>query len=41
MNFLKEIEIIRKWCGLPYDFNDGIKREVAKVGGYVPGAEVL
>lgn len=41
MNFLKEIEIIRKWCGWPYDFNDDIKREVAKVGGYVPGAEVL
>ena len=41
MNFLKEIEIIRKWCGWHHDFNDDIKREVAKVGGYVPGAEVL
>jgi len=40
-DFLNEIEIIRKWCGWPYDFNDDIKREVAKVGGYVPGAEVL
>ncbi|MCJ8352011.1 hypothetical protein [Moritella sp.] len=41
INYLKEIETIRKWCGLPCDFNDAIKREVAKVGGYVPGAEVL
>jgi hypothetical protein len=41
INFLKEIEIIRKWCGWTCDFNDDIKREVAKVGGYVPGAEVL
>jgi len=41
MNFLKEIEIIRKWCGCSSDFNGNIKREVAKVGGYVPGAEVL
>lgn len=41
MNFLKEIEIIRKWCGWHHDFNDDIKREVAKVGGYIPGVEVL
>lgn len=41
INYLKEIEMIRKWCGWPFDFNDDIKREVAKVGGYVPGAEVL
>jgi hypothetical protein len=41
INFLKEIEIIRKWCGWHHDFNDDIKRKVAKVGGYVPGAEVL
>jgi len=41
INFLKEIEIIRKWCGCPTDFNDDIKREVAKVGGYIPGVEVL
>ena len=41
INYLKEIEMIRKWCGWPCDFNDDIKREVAKVGGYVPGAEVL
>ncbi len=41
INFLKEIEIIRKWCGWPFDFNDDIKRELAQVGGYIPGAEVL
>jgi hypothetical protein len=41
INYLKEIEIIRKWCGCSFDFHEDIKREVAKVGGYVPGAEVL
>ncbi|MBL4745786.1 MAG: hypothetical protein JKY08_05410 [Flavobacteriaceae bacterium] len=41
INYLKEIEIIRKWCDLPYDICESIKINVAKVGGYVPGAEVL
>lgn len=41
INYLKEIEMIRKWCGWPFDLHEDIKREVAKVGGYVPGAEVL
>lgn len=40
-DFLNEIKIIRKWCDRPYDFNDDIKREVTKVGGYIPGVEVL
>ncbi|NRA59682.1 MAG: hypothetical protein HRU25_01980 [Psychrobium sp.] len=41
INFLKEIELIRKWCGCSTDLSNDIKHEVSKLGGYIPGAKVL
>lgn len=35
------IEEIRKWFGLPSDSLFELKQEIAKAGGYVPGAKVL
>ncbi|EHC05169.1 hypothetical protein Sbal625DRAFT_3302 [Shewanella baltica OS625] len=35
------IEEIRKWFGLPSDSLFELKQDIAKAGGYVPGAKVL
>lgn len=37
----QEIETLRKWLGMPWDLNEQMKTEIAKLGGYVPGVEVL
>jgi len=41
LDFLNEMELIRKWCGYTFDINIELKHEVAKLGGYIPGAKVL
>ena len=41
VTFLKDLELIRKWLGLPEDMNDTLKENIAKIGGYIPGAMVL
>lgn len=41
IGFLQELELIRKWLGLPHDMYDQVKSEIAKVGGFIPGARVL
>jgi hypothetical protein len=41
IDLLSEMELIRKWCGYAQDMNADIKHEIAKLGGYIPGAEML
>ncbi|QYJ85842.1 helix-turn-helix transcriptional regulator [Shewanella mesophila] len=41
LSLYQKIEEIRKWFGLPDDSLFELKREIAKAGGYVPGARVL
>ena len=40
-NLFKEIDEVRKWFCLPEDSHFELKRNIAKAGGYVPGARVL
>lgn len=40
-SIFNELERLRKWLGLPADFNEEVKRKVAQQGGYIPGARVL
>ncbi|MCL1078811.1 hypothetical protein D5R81_12700 [Parashewanella spongiae] len=40
-NFLVELEKVRKWLHMPEDFMSEIKSNVAKAGGYVPGAMII
>lgn len=35
------IEDVRKWCALPIDNHRTLKKNIARAGGYVPGARVL
>jgi len=35
------IEDVRKWCALPIDNHFELKKNIARAGGYVPGARVL
>lgn len=41
LSLYEYIEEIRKWFGLPSDSLFELKQEIAKAGGYVPGARVL
>ncbi|QUM78817.1 hypothetical protein HWV00_21325 (plasmid) [Moritella sp. 24] len=41
LDFLNEMELIRKWCGYDCDMSADLKHELAKLGGYIPGAKVL
>lgn len=41
LNLYKQIEEIRKWFGLATDSLFELKQEIARAGGYVPGARVL
>ncbi|AGH80924.1 hypothetical protein PCNPT3_04910 [Psychromonas sp. CNPT3] len=41
LDLFRKIEEIRKWIGLPKDNNYILKQQIAKAGGYVPGARVL
>ncbi|WP_299020998.1 helix-turn-helix transcriptional regulator [uncultured Photobacterium sp.] len=41
LELFRQIEEVRKWCGLPEDSYYELKKEIAKAGGYVPGAKVL
>ncbi|MFB2720502.1 hypothetical protein [Shewanella xiamenensis] len=41
LSLYQKIEEIRKWFGLPDDSLFELKQEIAKAGGYVPGARVL
>ena len=40
-SLFKDIEDIRKWFCLPEDSHFELKKNIAKAGGYVPGARVL
>lgn len=41
LSLYQQIEDVRKWFGLPSDSLFELKQEIAKAGGYVPGAKVL
>jgi len=41
LSLYQQIEDVRKWFGLPSDSLLELKQEIAKAGGYVPGARVL
>jgi transcriptional regulator with XRE-family HTH domain len=41
LSLYQQIEDVRKWFGLPSDSLFELKQEIAKAGGYVPGARVL
>ncbi|MBL4745789.1 MAG: helix-turn-helix transcriptional regulator [Flavobacteriaceae bacterium] len=41
LDLFRTIEEIRKWYGLPIDNNYELQQNIAKAGGYVPGARVL
>jgi hypothetical protein len=41
LNLCQQIEKIRKWFGLATDSLFELKQEIARAGGYVPGARVL
>jgi transcriptional regulator with XRE-family HTH domain len=41
LDLLNNMEELRKWCGLGTDNNYKVKKNIAKAGGYVPGARVL
>ncbi|BFL81983.1 hypothetical protein LFREDSHE_04330 [Shewanella baltica] len=41
LSLYQQVENIRKWFGLPIDSLFELKEEIAKAGGYVPGARVL
>ena len=41
LSLYQQVEDIRKWFGLSIDSLLGLKEEIAKAGGYVPGARVL
>lgn len=41
LSLLNDMEELRKWCGLASDNHYELKQNIAKAGGYVPGARVL
>ncbi|MEZ8742734.1 MULTISPECIES: helix-turn-helix domain-containing protein [Photobacterium] len=41
LDLFRQIEEVRKWCGLPQDSHYELKKQIAKAGGYIPGAKVL
>ena len=41
LDLFNTIEELRKWQGLPQDNLYELKQEIAKAGGYIPGAQVL
>jgi len=41
LDLFRTIEEIRKWYGLPVDHHYELQQNIAKAGGYVPGARVL
>ena len=41
LDLFQQIETLRKWCDLPKDSHYELKKQIAKAGGYIPGAKIL